>query len=96
MFDFVGGVYAIFGFQREKLECDDEVLNYCRYSYPNQLLRDIGIQDCAKNSTTLNNCDEFMYANQKTSFVKVIIALILFTIVFRGIAYFIMRHRLKH
>lgn len=88
-----GGVYAIFGFNRAKIECDDERLNYCRYSYPNQLLRDIGIQDCAKNSTT--NCDAYMYESQKTDFSKAIFTLILFTIVFRSVAYFIMRHRLK-
>ena len=89
----LGGVYTIFGFNRGKIECDDDKLNYCRYSYPNQLLRDIGIQDCAKNSTT--NCDEVMYENQKVDFLKVIVALIMFTLVFRGVAYFIMRHRLK-
>ncbi|CRL02482.1 CLUMA_CG015200, isoform A [Clunio marinus] len=90
-----GGVYTIFGFNRGKIECDDdEELNYCRYSYPNQLLRDIGMQDCPKNSTT--NCDVYMYENQKADFSKVICILILFTVVFRCIAYFIMRYRLKN
>lgn len=90
---FVGGVYSIFGFNREKIECDDEKVKYCRYSYPNQLLRDIGIQDCAKNSTT--NCDDYMLENQKSDFINVIFILILFAIVFRSVAYFLMRHRLK-
>lgn len=91
----LGAVYSIFGFNRGKIECDDESeLNYCRYSYPNQLLRDIGVQDCAKNSTT--NCDDYMYANQKTDFSKVICILVLFAVVFRTVAYFIMRHRLKN
>lgn len=92
---FSGGVYSIFGFNREKLECDDDKLNYCRYSYPNQLLRDIGIQDCAKNNST-TSCDQFMYENQKTDFIQVIGCLILFALLFRTIAYFIMSHRLKN
>ena len=94
--DFLGGVYTIFGFRREKLPCDDDELNYCRYSYPNQLLRDIGLQDCEKNSTITQNCDDFMYVNQKTGFYKTICILILFTILFRTIAYYIMRYRLKN
>lgn len=97
------------GFNREKIECDesDEKLNYCRYSYPNQLLRDIGVQECAKendifknlnnnNSTITLTCDQFMYENQKRDFCKVIIVLIIFIIVFRLIAFCIMRYRLKH
>lgn len=82
------------------MECDEteEKVNYCRYTYPNQLLKDIGIQDCtivnATNATL--NCDDLMYENQKRDFAKVIIALIIFIIVFRLIAFFIMRYRLKH
>lgn len=91
-----GSVYSVLGFNRTKLECDesDDKLNYCRYSYPNQLLRDIGVQDCAKNSTS--NCDNYMYNNQKRDFTRVIIALVLFIIFFRVVAFCIMRYRLKH
>lgn len=93
-----GSVYSIIGFNREKMECDDfdNELVYCRYSYPNQLLRDIGIQDCAKNDTMNINCDEFMYENQKRDFSRVIIVLVVFIIVFRLIAFCIMRYRLKN
>jgi ATP-binding cassette, subfamily G (WHITE), member 1 len=94
-----GCVYSLLGFNRERIECDesDEKLNYCRYSYPNQLLRDIGVQECAKdnNNSTLT-CDEMMYENQKHDFSKTIIVLILFIVVFRLIAFCIMRYRLKH
>lgn len=96
-------MYSILGFNREKIECDetDEKLNYCRYSYPNQLLRDIGVQECAKdnknsNSTIAMTCDEFMYESQKRDFCKVIIVLIVFIVVFRLIAFCLMRYRLKH
>lgn len=92
-------MYAIIGFNREKMECDedDNELNYCRYSYPTQLLKDIGIQDCAKNNSTTNlNCDDFMYENQKKDFSMAIVALVIFIIFFRAVAFCIMRYRLKH
>lgn len=97
---FAGSVYSIFGFGREKLECDDtSSLNYCRYSYPSQLIRDIGMQneffDCSKNSTINKFCDQNVHASQKLIFYKVIIVLILFIVFFRTLSYFIMRHRLK-
>ncbi|XP_070491982.1 ATP-binding cassette sub-family G member 1-like [Chironomus tepperi] len=93
-----GSVYSIIGFNRTKIECDefDKEISYCRYSYPNQLLRDIGIQDCAKNSTINENCDAVMLDNQRYDFVKVIIVLALFIIFFRAVAFCIMRYRLKN
>jgi hypothetical protein len=97
-----GSVYSIIGLNREKLECDEseERLNYCRYSYPNQLLRDIGIQDCAADSSNSSNitqtCDEFMYESQKKDLCKVFVVLLIFIIAFRVIAFCLMRYRLKH
>jgi ATP-binding cassette, subfamily G (WHITE), member 1 len=93
-----GSVYSLLGFNREKIECDesDEKLNYCRYSYPNQLLRDIGMQECAKDINSTLTCDEIMYENQKHDFSKTIIVLIIFIVAFRLIAFCIMRYRLKH
>ncbi|KAL7034285.1 hypothetical protein ACKWTF_007922 [Chironomus riparius] len=93
-----GSVYSIIGFNRTKIECDefDKEISYCRYSYPNQLLRDIGIQDCAKNNTSNENCDAVMLDNQKHDFVKVIIVLAVFIIFFRAVAFCIMKYRLKN
>ncbi|KAG5681538.1 hypothetical protein PVAND_010960 [Polypedilum vanderplanki] len=93
-----GGVYAIFGFQRKKLECDengdDDKIQFCFFTDPNKLIREKGIQDCANNST--KKCADVMYEDQKTNFYIVIVALIMFIILFRVIAYCIMRYRLKH
>ncbi|CAG9804367.1 unnamed protein product [Chironomus riparius] len=93
-----GSVYSIIGFNRTKIECDefDKEISFCRYSYPNQLLRDIGIQDCAKNNTSNENCDAVMLDNQKHDFVKVIIVLAVFIIFFRAVAFCIMKYRLKN
>ena len=98
LIEFAGSVYSIIGFNRTKIECDefDKEISYCRYSYPNQLLRDIGIQDCAKNNTSTENCDAVMLDNQRHDFVKVIIVLAVFIIFFRAVAFCIMKYRLKN
>lgn len=91
-----GGVYSIMGFNREKLECDEtgDMPKMCYFAYPNKLIREKGIQDCAKDATS--NCDAYLYDHQKTDFIKVIVALTIFIILFRLLAYCIMRYRLKH
>lgn len=75
-------------------------MNYCRYSYPNQLIRDIGMQDniidCAQSHFRTKSCDLNVYASQKLMFTKAIVILIVFIFLFRALAYYIMRYRLKN
>lgn len=39
---FEGSMQAIFGFNRDKLNCDDE---YCHYRWPNKFMESVGVFD---------------------------------------------------
>jgi len=98
-----GGVYAILGFDRERLVCDanESELFYCHYQVPKTFIRDIGMMECRSgggggNSTdSASDCD-WSLSDQKFEFWKVIGILIGFIFVFRTAAFHIMRYRLKN
>jgi hypothetical protein len=94
-----GSVFSILGFGREKIECDsDKDVKVCRWSRPNQLLKDIGILDCVRTNATNSNesCDAIMLKKQIDIFWIDIAVLFAFILSFRLIAFYIMRYKLKH
>lgn len=41
-----GSMQAVFGFKRDKLDCDEE---YCHYRWPNKFMESVGITDSYSN-----------------------------------------------
>lgn len=67
-----GGLLAIFGFNRPKLECDAV---YCHYRWPHKFLETLGVE---------------------TSFTDALVVIIFSLFLFRTIAFFVIKYRLKH
>lgn len=67
-----GGLLAIFGFGRTKLECEAV---YCHYRLPHKFLETLGVQ---------------------TGFGDALAVIVFSLFLFRIIAFFVLKHRLKH